>query len=179
MFEDYATAVMKLYEVRKASRELSLNLTHPTPGNLKKECMELFKKYCDRNDRQMLKSFLERPAQEQLYSQTIRAFDRDKFKPLINFLKKRTKTHEKNIELLAWLIDFKPRPYIRYCKLTENNDQCFSNRLLKSEDSPALQRKVDLSKQSLEPFLTGLFEEVSESNQQVEYTFLSSQPKFK
>lgn len=34
--------------------------------------------------------------------------------PATNFLKKGIKTDEKNIELLAWLIDFRPRPYSKY-----------------------------------------------------------------
>ncbi|MCF3110243.1 hypothetical protein LL912_15775 [Niabella sp. CC-SYL272] len=42
----------------------------------------------------------------------IKKCETDKFKPLRNFLKKETEsTDDKNIELLAWLIDFKERPY--------------------------------------------------------------------
>jgi hypothetical protein len=38
--------------------------------------------------------------------------DVDRFRPLINHLNKKTEnTDEKNIELLAWLIDFSRRPY--------------------------------------------------------------------
>ncbi|MGE9310792.1 hypothetical protein ACLOAU_04080 [Niabella sp. CJ426] len=61
-----------------------------------------------------MKSFFECPLNEELHPSRIKRFDIDKFKPLQNFLKKPVNTREKNIELLAWLIDFKFRPYSRY-----------------------------------------------------------------
>jgi hypothetical protein len=43
---------------------------------------------------------------------SIRKFDTDKFKPLGNFIKRNTAdTEDKNVELLAWLIGYEPRPY--------------------------------------------------------------------
>jgi hypothetical protein len=46
------------------------------------------------------------------YRLAIKQRDTDTFKPLCNFLKGGTNNpEEKNVELLAWLIDFKVRPY--------------------------------------------------------------------
>ncbi|TCV12601.1 hypothetical protein EDC17_102355 [Sphingobacterium alimentarium] len=123
MFQNYATEVLKFYEKKKASQELSVNLQHPTAGNLKSDCMALYKKPCNRVDLFMLKSFFGRSHEEQFHMSALRIFDRDKFKPLSNFILKGTKTNEKNVELLAWLIDFKPRPYAIYEKSIENDKE--------------------------------------------------------
>lgn len=118
MFEDYEKEVRNLYQMKKESHELSLNLVHPTPSNLKKECMIQFKIRCGPKDMIMLRSFFERTSEEDFYSSSIRFFDRDKFRPLSNYLRTICTTSEKNIELLAWLINFAPRPYATYCKLS-------------------------------------------------------------
>lgn len=112
--EQYRADIWQFYQNKKNSGELSLNLKHPTAAKLRNECLLLFRKGLDKSDYRMLRSFLERPDNEEIYESAIRRFDPDKFKPLNNFLKKDTNTDEKNIELLAWLIDFRPRPYSNY-----------------------------------------------------------------
>jgi len=112
--EQYRAEIWQFYQDKRNSGELSLNLRHPTAANLRNECLSLFRKGLDRSDYRMLSSFLERPGNEEITESMIRRFDPDKFKPLNNFLKKGTHTSEKNIELLAWLIDFRPRPYSNY-----------------------------------------------------------------
>lgn len=62
----------------------------------------------------MVKQFMDKLPNEVLSASNIRRFDPDKFKPLVNFLKKNLNTNEKNVELLAWLIDFPARPYSKY-----------------------------------------------------------------
>ncbi len=99
---------------------MSINLVNPTPAKLRQECIVVFRGMLIENeadpiDLMLLRSFFERPGEEDLRLSTIRTFDTDKFKPLCNFLKGRTgKTSDKNLELLAWLIDFSLRPYTRY-----------------------------------------------------------------
>ncbi|MBE9598680.1 hypothetical protein [Pedobacter sp. MC2016-24] len=67
----------------------------------------------------MLKEFFELPFDQEISAVAVRKCDPDKFRPLCNFLKKDIMTREKNIELLAWLIDFRPRPYSQYCRLSK------------------------------------------------------------
>lgn len=116
--EQYRAEIWQFYQNKKSSGELSLNLKHPTAAKLRNECLLLFRKGLDRADYRMLRSFLERPDNEEIYESAIKRFDPDKFRPLNNFLKKGTNTDEKNIELLAWLIDFRPRPYSNYRVIT-------------------------------------------------------------
>ena len=112
--EQYRADIWQFYQNKKSAGELSLNLKHPTAAKLRNECLLLFRKGLDKADYRMLRSFLGRPDNEEIYESAIRRFDPDKFKPLNNFLKKGTNTDEKNIELLAWLIDFRPRPFSNY-----------------------------------------------------------------
>ena len=128
--EDYKKAVLHLYEKRKDSGELSLNLLYPTAARLRNECLVRFKHGCSRMDYNLLKSFFERPHNEEIRISTIRTFDPDKFKPLSNFLNKRLKTADKNIELLAWLIDFQPRPYLHFANKWNSRKETTSDNTL-------------------------------------------------
>jgi len=112
-FEDYKQAVILAYQKKKNEGKLPRNLLLSTPANLKKECMQVFPdRYSDR-DMETFSSLFEPANNAGEYLQKIRKASPDKFKPLDLFLKKDTKsgTSDKNIELLAWLIDFEPRPY--------------------------------------------------------------------
>ena len=110
MYIDYQDAVLKLYAEKKGSNGLSLRLSNPSPAKIKDECLALYQSGVAEKDRQMLMLFLEvREA-----SEIVRAIKRgrDKFKPLDNYLRDATgKTEDKNIELLAWLLGFEPRPF--------------------------------------------------------------------
>jgi hypothetical protein len=117
---DYTRLVIAAYKKKRANGELSLLLSKSSPAKIKKACLNLYKKQYDnkeepllRKDQQILIDFLERGEQGTNFLPLIKKFERDKFKPLDNYLKEETeKTDHKNIELLAWLIDFKYRPCI-------------------------------------------------------------------
>ncbi|MBO9684850.1 MAG: hypothetical protein J7502_19630, partial [Flavisolibacter sp.] len=57
----------------------------------------------------------------------IRHFDLDKFKPLSNYLKKGLNTRDKNVELLAWLIEFEYRPFAKYIDVLAGRGKDLSN----------------------------------------------------
>jgi hypothetical protein len=112
MFDDYEKSVTAFYEDRKANKTLSPLLTNLTPANLKKECKVVCEERYDRREDWTLRAFFEQGGDKETCLQAIKKCDIDKFRPLINFLSGRVRrTDEINIELLAWLIDFKPRPY--------------------------------------------------------------------
>ncbi len=63
-------------------------------------------------DHETFKAIFGEKSSAEEYYKKIKATSADKFKPLDNFLKRNTEdTKDKNIELLAWLLDIKPRPY--------------------------------------------------------------------
>ncbi len=112
MFDEYKAGVLQAYKHKKAANALSPNLTRSTPAKLRAECLEVFNSRFLKKDELALKSFFGSRDDATGYVQAIRKCDVDKFRPLDNFLKgNTTDSEDKNIELLAWLIDFEPRPY--------------------------------------------------------------------
>jgi hypothetical protein len=112
MFPDYQAQVLLSYQKKREAGELSLNLLLPTPAKLREECLATLRDRYVKKDEKTLKMFFEPKSNEVDYMQLIRKSDADKFRPLVNFLKGKTDGPEdKNIELLAWLIDYEPRPY--------------------------------------------------------------------
>lgn len=112
MFPDYQAQVLWSYHKKREANDLSLNLLLPTPAKLREECLATLRDRYEKKDEKTLKMFFEPKSNEVDYIQLIRKFDADKFRPLVNFLKGKTDgTEDKNIELLAWLIGYEPRPY--------------------------------------------------------------------
>lgn len=112
MFADYESLVVADYHQKKVLNTLSPLLLDPTPARLKNECISVFNRRYNRRDETALKMFFEPKDGAMVAEQIIERYDTDKFKPLANYLKNQTtSTDRKNIELLAWLIDFQPRPY--------------------------------------------------------------------
>jgi hypothetical protein len=111
-FEQYKEAVISAYKQKKSDNTLSRNLVNHTPANLKNECVnELPTKYSE-DDRETFKALFGKAESKEEYFQKVRLSDPDIFRPLNNFLRGNTdQTHSRNIELLAWLINFKPRPF--------------------------------------------------------------------
>lgn len=119
LFADYRSLIIQDYKKKKISNELPLRLSQSTPGNLKEECIAVCRERFQRKDEMVLRSFFGQADGMKAYLKAIEDCKTDKFKPLDNFLKGVTSnTEDKNIELLAWLINFEPRPY----KLGERYD---------------------------------------------------------
>jgi len=110
---DYIKLVIETYKSKRAKNELSNLLVHPTYSKIKKECLAVYKKRYEKKDEKALSSFFGPEENGKSFLQLMKAAHADKFKPLNNYLGGKTeKTDDKNIELLAWLIDFQHRPYV-------------------------------------------------------------------
>ncbi|WP_462268128.1 hypothetical protein [Mucilaginibacter sp.] len=127
MFADYQAQVLEEYRKRLVMGQLSLRLTVPTAAKLKAECLAVCEEKYQKKDEQLLRLFFGVREGQAGYLQAIKICEADKFKPLINFLRKATAaTDEKNIELLAWLIGFEPRPYqIGFVAVASNHNDLF------------------------------------------------------
>lgn len=124
---DYLKAILAAYEYKKAEGILPLNLSHPTPGNLRNECIIVYReRYLD-GDEQTLRSFFGAPDKQNGFSRNIDNSRADEFRQLTKILRKEPddpglkKPGQKYIELLAWLIDFNPRPGTLYYQQKNNN----------------------------------------------------------
>lgn len=121
MYSDYKAAVVNSYQQKRKKGSLSLNLQQPTPAKLKKECLSVYGIRRSHNDLEILSQFFGHRAEEVAYEAAIRKMDTDKFRPLVKLLNGKVReTEDKNIALLSWLIDFKPRPYRFGSSLTNN-----------------------------------------------------------
>jgi hypothetical protein len=108
----YLDCVSNYYEQLKKAGRLPYQLSEPTPSRLKKACIDVFCQRYDRKDEEALRNFFCYSIGAKLTPRMIENFDNDKFKPLVKFLRNpKIRTDRKNVELLAWLIDFPKRPY--------------------------------------------------------------------
>lgn len=112
MLDDYKKAVIFNYHEKKEKGLLSLNLSHPSPAKLREECLNVLRSRFDAKDLPFIKEFFNSNIESSDYSHSIKRFDADRFRPLVRFMRSQIEdTADRNIELLAWLIDFEPRPY--------------------------------------------------------------------
>lgn len=112
MLDDYKKAVISNYHDKKEKGLLSLNLAHPTPAKLRNESLIALRSRTKKEDDAFIKDFFNFGTKSEDYSRSIERFDADRLRPLVRFLKGRIEdTDPRNVELLAWLIDFEPRPY--------------------------------------------------------------------
>jgi hypothetical protein len=113
MFADYERLVLEDYHRKKTDSKLSLGLIFPTPAKLKSECERICSERFNRKDEQIIRDFFGKSGDQRVCLLAIQQCNPDKFRPLIKFLHRgSTKTSEKNIQLLAWLIDFPDRPFV-------------------------------------------------------------------
>jgi hypothetical protein len=112
MFIDYQKLVFQDYQKKKADNALSPRLIYPTPAQIKEECIAVCSDRYSKKDEACLIGFFGRREDQAAYMQAIEKHETDKFKPLVNYLRSKVgMTELKNIELLAWLINFEPRPF--------------------------------------------------------------------
>lgn len=113
IFADYQSLVLQEYKRMRAAGMLSHRLIRLTPAKIKEECELVCDRRYDRRDEKTLEEFFGRGGGDRLaWLKVIKQFEPGRFKPIINFVKgKTTWPDEKVVELMAWLIDFKPRPH--------------------------------------------------------------------
>ncbi|WP_290797873.1 hypothetical protein [Flavihumibacter sp. UBA7668] len=112
MFPDYRNLILEDFRKKSEQQLLPNSLLLPSPAKLREECLKICEERYQPRDLKTLRDFFGVVDGKDSCLKAISRFEIDKFKPLINYLKGETEdTNEKNIELLAWLIDFQPRPY--------------------------------------------------------------------
>jgi len=109
--EDYQAAIKAKYEEVKITDTTGF-LHNPTPGGLRDLCLELHTG-SNNIDKEIYERFFSL-RDGNTYKQ-IESFDISRFKPLCSFLKGTTLTKlPKNLNLLAVLVDFEPRPFLKF-----------------------------------------------------------------
>jgi hypothetical protein len=128
---EYKKLVLEDFDQKILAQQLPAELISPTPGGLKSESVKICERRFDSKDEILLSSFFNKREDAYAYRQAIYNGNADVFKPLTNFLKDRSiNTALKNIDLLAWLIDFRPRPYNPSLIITSKIQDKIPNSLL-------------------------------------------------
>ncbi|MGL2963872.1 hypothetical protein ACSVH2_08660 [Flavobacterium sp. RSB2_4_14] len=117
----YKKAIKQKYETEKTSLYSSL-LLQPSRANLRKLCVERFKENQSQDDATTFKVFFGFEFGEgnlnRLKSET------DRFRALENFLKNTTDCNDiEGINLIAILVDFTPRPFLKFAKRFSGNEE--------------------------------------------------------
>lgn len=111
--EAYKQSVKAKYELEKQG-VFSDYLINPTPAKIKKLCSLVFEKNQNQTDLGIFDRFFDFKEKESKIKQ-IAAFDTDKFRPFKNFLVQNTDISQiESLNLIAVLIDFHPRPYLKF-----------------------------------------------------------------
>lgn len=120
---EYKKWVLAVFDQKFAQGQLPPELTSPSPGSIKAQCIKVFGKGITKREEVLLSSFLgeKEKGDTAAYLRALQKVPYQVFKPLDNFLEDRNiDTKFKNIELLAWLIGFEPRPFHTDLKPPEN-----------------------------------------------------------
>jgi hypothetical protein len=115
MPEDYQKVVLDDYAKKVINGSIAPSLLDPTPGSFRERCIYVYKERCSTDDDEIIKSFLGSAGKEclSLLENSLAV----KFRQLPKILKGKVENPNiKYIELIAWLIDFKPRPSTAYYK---------------------------------------------------------------
>lgn len=112
--EDYKIGVKAKYEIEKRGAYSSF-LIGPSRARLRSLCLEIFKSGQDQNDLNVFSSFFKfdytPSCSSKLKGQT------DKFRPIETFFKGETDlTDIEAVNIAAILVDFTPRPYLKFSK---------------------------------------------------------------
>ena len=110
-FKEYKEAILTKYEKDKYVQ--LLEILHPSPAKLKLWSLHLLDSLND-DDKKIYERFY---TTDCLTAKKIEVFENDKFRPIKNFLERKSDlTNPLSIELLAILIDVKPRPFEKFRK---------------------------------------------------------------
>lgn len=113
MPEDYKKVVLAYYEEKKNDGTLSPNLLDSTPGSIREQCILTYRKRCSTKDDEIIRLFFGNTNQECLA--LLEKSFAVKFRQLPKILKGDVDNPSiRYIELIAWLIDFEPRPSTKY-----------------------------------------------------------------
>jgi len=109
----YSKAILALYRHKLATQDPFMPIRQLSPGSIKTACLEACReREIDLKGTRALRGFFQTGSDRETFLTAIDEFPISKFKPVRNFLIGKTKNPDDMVvELVAWLVDFQPRPY--------------------------------------------------------------------
>jgi hypothetical protein len=126
---------------RKKQQEASHEswLMKPTRRRIRQRCVDLAEHGLEPNDEAALRSYFDRETGDTDGITLLRKSGPEDFKTLENFCAKTDiQTHEKNVELLAWLINFPQRPVTVYKTMNQGENASAENTAEEEKAAPDL-----------------------------------------
>jgi hypothetical protein len=115
LYPDYTKLVIAAYKKKQKNSELSPLLATFTRASIRQECLNVYTERLKKGEREeanTLKAFFGVPNEGKDFSSLIERSELDRFRPLENLMKNKIQSPVlATVEILAWLIDFKHRPY--------------------------------------------------------------------
>jgi len=107
--ETYKDEILRAYKNEQGG-SMRGYLSRPTRRQIREACLWLLDKRKAPYDETTLNRFFQfEEGRKHIFQ--VQEFKADKFVPIVKFLKGETKdTSDENLELISWLLDFKPRP---------------------------------------------------------------------
>ena len=116
MPEEYHIAVLAYYNEQKDKADFPQLLRNPTTARIKRLCLKIYDsaRY-DPKDNDILSEFFNVDKIDTNFREILSGVRVGVFRALLNHINEETTTtNERNADLLAWLIDFQPRPSFVY-----------------------------------------------------------------
>jgi hypothetical protein len=134
-FKEFTNQVFNAYQIKKGTKELATELENPAGAKLRDQCLIILADQQRKKDHDVLRDFFDPKRQSDDLEMRMKKPDvPDMLKPLANFMKNKvSKTEEKNVKLLAVLINFEPRPYEEWRKWFQEQ-QISSNTISKEAE---------------------------------------------
>jgi len=121
---EYKNLVLADYDNKLTRQLLPSELLLPTPANIKSEIVKICESGLSAADEKILRSFVGNKDDAAAYRKAISNGKADPYRPLVNLLGNRLiDTNVRNVNLLAMLIGYQPRPYHPSLPLTNNPSQ--------------------------------------------------------
>ena len=114
LFKDYTDMVLKAYDEKRNNDPFFALMTHPTTANIKQQCLNVYHDRMNKGQKEeesILTAFFGVPPAGKNFGHVISKYAPDKFRPFQKLIKGEIKNPSfATVDLLAWLIDFNPRP---------------------------------------------------------------------
>ncbi len=121
---DYKKLVTETYKKMRSDNKLSTLLAKPTRANIRRACLHVFHDRYRTEDDNILRGFFGLANSEPAFLRLLERSKAEKFRTLNNYLNGETEnTDHANLELLAWLIEFRHRPWVRGKQVLLNDEE--------------------------------------------------------
>ncbi|RXK85720.1 hypothetical protein [Filimonas effusa] len=108
----YRDCVRNEYYRKRKANQLSVKMIELKRSGIREECLALLEQRCENGDENILWAIFGPADKGSSLKEMIYKYDIDRFRPLVKFLRENTGIRDlEDIDFLAWLIDFQPRPY--------------------------------------------------------------------